>query len=193
MTQIRLARVSDAAEIQAIYAPIVQNTVISFELEVPTVAEIAQRLEKYLEFAPWLVLEQDGEIWGYVYASRYRERAAYQWSVDVSAYVHEKARGKGVGTALYSALFKLLELQGFHQAFAGITLPNPASVGLHESLGFRPIGIYRSVGYKRGSWHDVGWWQKTLQGGWAAPKPLLSLLELQALPQWEAALEFQLA
>jgi phosphinothricin acetyltransferase len=102
-------------------------------------------------------------VQGYAYASRHRERAAYQWSVDVSAYVREDARGRGVGKALYGRLFELLKALGYCRAFAGIALPNAASVALHESMGFEALGVYRRVGFKRGAWHDVGWWQKTLQ------------------------------
>ena len=100
--------------------------------------------------------ESEGRILGYAYAGAHRTRAAYQWSVDVPVYVHTNARQIGVGRALYRSLFGLLTLQGSCNAFAGITLPNPAGVGLHESLGFKPIGIYRDVGHKLGRWHDVG-------------------------------------
>ena len=123
---IRLATLDDASGVQAIYAPIVRETAISFELEPPTVAEMEQRIVKTLEHLPWLVCERRGNILGYVYASQHRTRAAYQWSVDVSVYVHPNARRLGVGQALYRSLFALLALQGFYNAYAGITLPNPA-------------------------------------------------------------------
>jgi len=161
---IRLAAPDDAPGVQAIYALVVRETAISFELEPPTIEEIRKRMVKTLERLPWLICEQDGDILGYVYASEHRSRPAYQWSVDVSVYVHENARRLGVGQALYRSLFSLLTLQGFYQTYAGITLPHQASVGLHESLGFQPVGVYRAVGYKLGAWHDVGWWQLTLQG-----------------------------
>jgi L-amino acid N-acyltransferase YncA len=146
-TIIRLATPADAPGVQAIYAPVVHETAISFELEPPTVEEIRQRIVKTLERWLWLVCERRGDILGYVYAGQHRTRPAYQWSVDVSAYVHASARRLGVGRALYHSLFSLLALQGFYQAYAGITLPNPASVRLHESLGFQPVGVYRAVGY----------------------------------------------
>lgn len=104
-----------------------------------------------------------GEVQGYAYAGRHRERAAYQWAVDTSVYVRADARGRGVGRALYAALFDQLVALGYFQAFAGIALPNAGSVALHESVGFAPLGVYRNVGYKFGAWHDVGWWQKSLQ------------------------------
>lgn len=160
---IRLATADDAEQVAAIYAPIVRDTVISFELAPPDAAEMRDRISTTLERYPWLVCEAAGEIAGYVYAGTYRTRAAYQWSVDTAVYTHARYRRAGVGRALYSALLTVLPLQGFYNAYAGIALPNPASVGLHESLGFQPVGVYRQVGYKMGRWHDVGWWQFALQ------------------------------
>jgi L-amino acid N-acyltransferase YncA len=171
---IRTARPDDAESIHAIYAPIVASTVISFELEVPTVDEMRTRIATTLERLPWLVSEdEDGELDGYAYASKHRERAAYQWSVDVTAYVREDRRGRGVGKRLYPALFDALARLGYHQAFAGIALPNAASIALHESVGFEHLGIYRNVGYKLGAWHDVGWWQRALLPS-TPPTPLLA-------------------
>jgi len=164
MSHIRPARADDAPAIAAIYAPIVENTTISFETEPPTVDEMRSRIISTLERLPWLVAVDDsGAVKGSAYASRHRERAAYQWSVDVSAYVRENARGQGVGKALYVELFRQLVDLGYCQAFAGVALPNAASIALHESVGFEPIGVYRRVGYKHGAWRDVAWWQKTLQ------------------------------
>jgi phosphinothricin acetyltransferase len=123
-----------------------------------------ERITKTLAELPWLVSEDaQGKVSGYVYASKHRERPAYRWSVDVSAYVREDARGQGVGKRLYPALFAELAALGYVQAFAGIALPNQASLALHASVGFQPIGIYRKVGFKLGAWHDVGWWQKELR------------------------------
>lgn len=181
---IRVAVKADAASIQAIYAPVVENTIISFELEAPGVAEIEQRLQKTLEVFPWLVCEYQGQVIGYAYASKHRERAAYQWAVDVSAYVKEGFRGKGVGRALYGALLPILVEQGFYNAFAGIAMPNAASVGLHEAAGFKALGVYRQVGYKLGAWHDVGWWQRVLQPPTVPPRlvqPFQSLHETGAV------------
>ena len=161
---IRTAAPADAEAITAIYAPIVANTSISFELTPPSVDEMRGRIEKTLQDLPWLVSEDaQGAVNGYVYASKHRERPAYQWSVDVTAYVREDARGLGVGKRLYQALFAELVTLGYFQAFAGIALPNDASVALHESVGFKPVGVYRNVGFKLGAWHDVGWWQKELR------------------------------
>ena len=187
-TMIRLATPDDAPGVQAIYAPVVRETAISFELEPPTVEEIRKRIVKTLERWPWLVCEHNDGILGYVYASEHRSRPAYQWSVDVSVYVHANARRAGVGQALYRSLFSLLTLQGFYHAYAGITLPNPASVGLHESLGFQPVGIYRTVGYKLGAWHDVGWWQLILQEHVSPPEPPSDLRTIRETPAWNTAL-----
>ena len=162
--RVRAARPDDAEAIEAIYAPIVRDTVISFELIPPTADEIRRRILSTTADLPWLVASDDRDVvCGYVYASKRRERAAYQWSVDVTAYVRADCRRQGIGKRLYAELFGQLAMLGYCQAFAGIALPNPSSVGLHEAVGFAQIGVYRKVGFKLGSWHDVGWWQKTLQ------------------------------
>lgn len=167
----RTATPADAAAIAAIYDPIVRHTAISFETEPPGEAEMRLRIEKTLALLPWLVAEDDaGAVCGYAYASRHRERAAYQWSVDVTIYVRDDMRGKGVGRALYGRLLPLLSELGYCQAFAGIALPNAGSVGLHEALGFTALGVYRDVGFKQGAWRDVGWWQLQLQTPAARPQ-----------------------
>lgn len=183
-----MATPGDAAQAAEIYRPIVAGTAISFELEPPSPAEMEDRIAVVLGFAPWLACEEDGALVGYAYASKHRERAAYRWSVDVSAYVREGRRRGGVGRALYASLLALLRLQGFCAAHAGVTLPNPASVGLHESLGFRPVGVYRKVGFKCGAWHDVGWWQLELRERQGQPPPLLSMDELRGCAGFEEAL-----
>ncbi|MDB5082413.1 MAG: family acetyltransferase [Chloroflexi bacterium] len=175
---LRVATIEDAAQVQAIYGPVVEHTVISFEFEPPTVTEIEQRITKTLDILPWLVCEYRGEVIGYAYASKHQERAAYQWAANVSAYVTEASRGTGVGRALYSALMPILVAQGLYNAFAGITLPNAASVGLHEALGFTPLGVYRQVGYKMGAWYDVGWWQRPLQPLEVPPRPIQTFQNL---------------
>ena len=161
---VRMASGVDAPAIAAIYAPIVRDTCISFELEPPSAEEMRLRIEATLARLPWLVAEDpQGAVSGYAYASRHRERPAYQWSVDTSAYVRQDVRHTGVGKALYRALLEKLATQGYFQAFAGIALPNAASVALHESVGFQHLGTYRDVGFKNGAWHDVGWWQRRLR------------------------------
>src|SRR2546427_6209644 len=148
-----------------------------------------QRSGTTLRTRPWLVVDRLGEVLGYVYASPHRAGAAYQWSVDVSVYTQAQARRTGMGRALYHALLQVLSLQGLYQCFAGITLPNPASVGLHEALGFQPVGVYQAVGYKLGAWHDVGWWQRALQPRPSLPTPPTAFEVLrQTSTAWEAAL-----
>ena len=160
---IRLATLADAPEIAAIYRPYVEDSVISFELTAPSETVMRERMGKVLGKLPWLVCEQDGALAGYAYASPHRDRDAYQWSVDVSVYLRQGLQRRGFGRALYSELFTLLVQQGYYTAFAGISLPNAASVGLHESFGFGLVGVYRNTGFKFGAWHDVGWWQKPLR------------------------------
>ncbi len=188
MRTIRMATPSDARAVQEIYGPVVLHTPISFEEEVPSVRELAGRIEKVLAFAPWLVLEEDGRVLGYAYASRHHERAAYRWSVDASVYVRETGRRSGVGRALYGSLFALLVRQGFHAVHAGITVPNAASVGLHEALGFRPVALFPRVGFKQGRWHDVGYWQLELRPRVDPPAPTLSLEGLLRVPEFGALL-----
>jgi len=191
-TTLRLARHGDARGVAAIYAPVVQTTAISFETEPPTMEDMAQRIQKTLAHWPWMVCDRAGEVLGYAYASQHRERAAYQWSVDVSVYVHPRAHRSGIGRALYTSLIRLLVLQGFYNAYAGITLPNAASVGLHEAVGFRPVGVYRKVGFKLGAWHDVGWWSLLLQPPAARPSSPVDFPALTGDSEVEAAMKLGL-
>ena len=152
----------DAAACAAIYAPYVRDTVISLEERAPTPADFVQRIARVTPTHPWLVAEDGDEIVGYAYGARHRERASYRWAVDVAVYVAAGQHRRGIGRALYQTLFGLLAEQGYRIACAGVTLPNDASVGLHEALGFEPVGVYRNIGFKHGAWHDVGWWQLEL-------------------------------
>ena len=160
---IRMARKADAEDVAAIYVPIVRDTTISFEETPPSAEDMARRIERTLLTHPWLVAEQSGRVTGYAYATAHRTRAAYQWSCDVSVYIGATARRSGVARALYGRLFATLAQQGFATAFAGITLPNNASVGFHRAMGFEPVGTYERVGFKKGAWRDVGWWSRPLQ------------------------------
>jgi phosphinothricin acetyltransferase len=166
---LRPAERHDSEEIAAIYAPIVRDTFVSFETEPPSAEIMAGRIESIQQQYPWLVATVEAKVLGYAYASEHRQRAAYRWSVDVTVYVAEAARGRGVGRRLYGGLIPMLRAQGFHGAFAGITLPNGASVGLHEAVGFRALGIYTDVGFKLGDWRDVGWWRLGLSIGRIPP------------------------
>ena len=134
-----------------------------FELTPPTVQEFSARIQKAIAKWAWLVAEQEGQCVAYAYASSHRERPVYQWSVETSAYVATSARRQGIGALLYRELFAALASRGYCNAFAGIALPNPASVALHHAVGFSPIGIFKAVGRKFGAWHDVAWFQKQLR------------------------------
>ncbi|HEY7154385.1 MAG TPA: arsinothricin resistance N-acetyltransferase ArsN1 family B [Gemmataceae bacterium] len=183
----RLATPADAEQVLAIYGPYC-STPISFELEPPTVEEMRRRMAKILGYYPWLLCEEGGEVLGYVYACSHRERAAYRWSVDTAVYIHPQRRGRGIGRALYTSLFKMLPLQGYINAYAGVTLPNPASVRLHESMGFQRVGVYRQVGYKCEAWHDVAWYEMLLQPRPSQPQPPKSVQEIQDEAEWRSAL-----
>lgn len=155
----------DAAACASIYGPFVTGTAVSFEEEPPDPAEFAQRIAAISISYPWLVAEANGGVVGYAYASRHRERAAYRWAADVAVYVGDGCRGRGIGKGLYLELLSRLRHQGMRTACAGVTLPNAASVALHESCGFQLVGVYRRIGFKLGRWHDVGWWQLELAPG----------------------------
>ena len=152
----------DAAACAALYAPFVSDTVVSFEEQVPDERDFAERIARISLTYPWLVADEGGHAIGFAYATQHRERAAYRWAADVTVYVDSDHHRRGIGRRLYQRLFELLIRQGLQVACAGITLPNAASVALHEALGFRPVGVYRRIGWKFGAWHDVGWWQLEL-------------------------------
>lgn len=160
---IRAAVEGDAEALRAIYAPYVEGTAVSFETVVPTVDEFAARIRKSVSQWAWLVAEVEGRPAGYAYGSSHRERAAYRWSVETSAYVDRSVQRRGIGRALYLALFDALVARGYCTAFAGMTLPNDASAALHRSVGFEPIGVFRRIGWKFDRWHDVAWMQRTLR------------------------------
>ncbi|HFI0795187.1 TPA: N-acetyltransferase family protein [Streptococcus suis] len=164
MIDIRSARIEDAADLVAIYAPYVEKTAITFETQVPTVADFASRIEKTLKQFPYLVAVEEGQILGYAYASTYYARAAYDWTVELSVYVSKLARGKGIGSLLYDALEEDLTARGFKNFLACIALPNPASLSLHEKRGYEQVAHFKNVGYKFDTWHDIVWLQKSLVG-----------------------------
>ena len=156
---IRAVRPDGIPALLAIYGPIVRDTVISFEYDIPTEADFAERVARITRTHPWLVCEIDGEVAGYAYGSPHRERKAYSWSADVSVYIGAAYRRQGIARALYRRLFDELRDQGIRSIFAGVTLPNKSSVALHRSFGFEDVGVYRNVGFKFGEWHDVQWMQ----------------------------------
>lgn len=176
---IRLATAVDAEAVAAIYAPYIESTVITFEVTPLSGDEMRARMLHTLERCPWLVAEEGGRVVGYAYAGPHRERAAYQWSADVAIYLDQQVHRRGFGRALYATLFQMLVRQGYVNAYAGITLPNEKSVGLHEALGFTPVGVYSSVGFKMGRWLDVGWWQLQLQTRPADPAPITAWKDIE--------------
>lgn len=188
MTQIRIARASDAGDILAIYAPYILHTSITFETEVPDPASFAARITSYLQSWPWLVAESGGRIMGYAYASRYRERSGYQWSVECSVYIHDEFLRRGLAGKLYQALFSLLQQQGYRNVYAVINLPNDRSVSFHEARGFRWFANYEQVGYKLGQWKTVGWWRLILNEFGPDPAPPLPFRVLD-IRQVEAVLD----
>lgn len=184
--RIRVAHEDDGAAVAAIYRPYVETSVISFETAPPDTSEMSRRIADTVTNFPWLICEIEGRAAGYAYATPHRVRAAYVWSVDTSVYLDRQYWRCGIGRGLYASLFAILAAQGFYNAYAGITLPNPASVALHEAAGFTPVGVYRRVGFKNDGWHDVGWWQLTLQPHSAAPPLPLALATVRNRPGWQA-------
>ncbi len=181
---IRLAAAADAAAIREIYRPFVEHSAVSFELECPAVEEIVQRIEQAQQRHAWLVCEWRGQVLGYAYAGPYRSRTAYDWGCEVSVYVAESFRKKGVARSLYSALLDVLTWQGYCVALAGMTLPNEASAGFHKAMGFRPFALYEKIGFKNGRWHATEWWRKELRPGDSEPKTLKPVLQLQGGAEW---------
>jgi L-amino acid N-acyltransferase YncA len=180
---IRLAdAAADAAAVAAIYAPYVTDSIVSFELEPPSTVEMARRIESTMERTPWLVATAASEVVGYAYASAHREREGYRWSVDVSAYVRPDHHGLGIGKRLYGSLMAILRAQRFVNVYAGIALPNPASVALHESIGMRRIGVYERVGFKFGAWHDVAWFGMRIAEPASTPADPIPLPDLDSVP-----------
>ena len=162
---VRSATSADACQLLEIYRPIVLDSAVSFETIPPTQEEFARRIEATNKTHAWLVAEAPSRVAGYAYATPHRSRDAYRYSVETSVYVHSDCRGQGVGTLLYRRLLKVLAELDYYHAYAGITLPNPASVTLHESLGFEAVGVFRSIGFKFNEWHDVSWWYRQIRQG----------------------------
>lgn len=181
---IRFVNTGDAEAMLNIYRPFIEASTTSFETIVPTTVEFAERITTCTQKYPWLAADFNGMVAGYAYASKHRERAAYQWSVETSVYIHPGFYRKGIAAVLYSTLFSLLKQQGFVNAYAGIALPNPASKQLHRFFGFEDIGVYKKIGFKFGRWHDVLWMSKNINehtSHQSEPKGIDSIKDL--LPQ----------
>ncbi len=193
MPTIRLATERDAPAIAGIYAPYCSSSVISFEEAAPDPDEMARRIRSIGATRPWIVLEDAEVLVGYAYASPHHERAAYRWSVSTAIYVGGAHHRRGAGRALYTTLFALLRDLGYYTATAGITLPNAASVGLHEAFGFTRVGVYRDIGHKMGGWHDVAWYQTALQPVAPRPSDPRPIAGVYGSPQWHDAVARGLA
>lgn len=172
---------TDAAAVAKIYRPAVVSSLASFEERAPTADEMAGRMRAILERTPWLAAEEDGAVVGYAYAGPHHQRAGYRWSVNISVYVAAGHARRGIGRRLYDELLSILRRQRFVNVYAGITLPNPASIALHEAIGMRRIGVYEGVGYKLGAWHDVAWYHLRLADPVADPPEPVPLPELPEL------------
>jgi phosphinothricin acetyltransferase len=159
---LRYATPGDTRAVLDIYAPYVRETPVTFEETVPSVEEFAERIAGFSAQFPYLVCTEQGAVTAYAYASPHMTRAAYRFDVQTSVYAAPEHHGRGMGTALYHCLFALLAAQGYYNAYAVITVPNEKSIGLHQSLGFTPVGLYHNTGYKFGAWHNVAWLEKTL-------------------------------
>ena len=175
---LRLAKESDALQLLSIYAPYIQNTAVSFETAVPAEAEFAKRISEITSFYPYLICEHGGSPVGYAYAHRHMERAAYRFNAELSIYLDGRYHRRGIGRALYCALVDILRLQHIKNAYGCIALPNFGSVGLHESMGFKLIGIYKNTGYKLGRWHDVAWYGLELSDYTTSPAEPVSIAEI---------------
>ena len=185
---IRIATAADAAAIHAIYTPHVLSGMATFETEPPGEAVMRERIETRLRRYPWIVWEERGRLLAYAYASRFRERAAYDWIAETSIYVHEDAQRRGIARRLYATLLDGMRLQGINQAVGVITMPGEASVAMHEAMGFEPAGIWRKAGYKLGRWWDVGVWQKELQAPLLPPPAVIAFEQLRERDEWQALL-----
>ena len=167
--------------------PYVSESLVSFEDQPPSAQEMEQRVRTTLAYAPWLASSSGDEIAGYAYASHHRERAGYRWAVDVSVYRRPECQRQGIGRKLYEELFSILERQRFRRAYAGIALPNDASVALHRALGFEEVGVYRRVGWKMGKWLDVVWLGRNIgpdRGDETTPHEPIPFSELCARYSW---------
>jgi L-amino acid N-acyltransferase YncA len=181
--EIRLVKENDAPTLLDIYKPYVLNTAITFEYDVPTIEEYVERIKANIAEYPWLVCTLNKKIIGYTYASKFRYRAAYQWSPESTIYLSPDVQGKGIGSILYRTLFSILSLQGYFNVYAGVAIPNAKSEGLHLALGFKEIGVFENIGYKLGRWHDTRWFQLKLKEPVDQPAPPLKVGDIKHTPE----------
>jgi L-amino acid N-acyltransferase YncA len=186
---IRIARADDADAVHAIYTPAIIHTAITFETELPGAETMRHRIVNRLQHYPWLVWEEKGDVLAYAYATRFRERAAYDWIAETSVYVRADARRRGIARHLYGVLLDVMRFQGINQVVGVITLPGEVSVSLHEAMGFTPAGVWHHAGHKLGQWWDVGVWQKELQTPANPPVPVRAFSSLTGSPELHGILQ----
>lgn len=174
----KMAAPEDTCAIRKIYEPYIKETVITFETEVPSLTEFAGRIESIRSDYPYIVCWLDHRIIGYAYAHRQMERAAYQWNAELSVYIQENSHQCGIGKRMYQALMEILKLQNIKNVYGGVTCPNIKSEKLHETLGFKRLGVYRRTGYKGGAWHDVVWFEKAIGEYEIPPEPFRSINDI---------------
>jgi len=187
---IRLTTIKDTKDILELYAPFITDTTTTFEYEVPSETEMSERITKYMLKGPWLSITDGDKVIGYAYASEHRGRAAYQWSIELSVYIHQEYRGKGLATRLYHCALEILHQQGYCSIYAGITQPNEPSNRFHESIGFELIGTYSNVGYKHDKWCDVKWYELSLNKSNFPPRPIIDLKTLVDSGRLKSILDF---
>jgi len=186
---IRSAENRDTERILDIYTPYITDTPVSFETEVPSIEAFQKRIMDYKKKLPWLVCEIENVMTGYAYATHHRQRKAYDYTKELSVYIHQHFRHRGIATGLYTALIEILKHQGVANVLAGITLPNTESVGFHERFGFKLVGIYHAVGFKLGLYHDVGWWEMPISTNNTSWQDIKPLHEIIGTDMWNKAIE----
>lgn len=184
VTQLRAAQPEDAAAILAIYRPYIEQGTVTFELEVPSLAAMTNRIVTGMKLYPWLVAHNAaGVVIGYAYAGSFRERLAYRFTCETSIYITQAAQGQGIGRRLYGCLLETLKAQNFTQAMGVIALPNHGSIALHEGLGFQQTGIVAQSGYKLEQWVDIGLWQCPLAKSHVPPPEIIPFPDMRFTPQ----------
>ena len=185
--EIRMAFERDTAEILEIYRPYITDSYVSFETEIPSVEELKSRIKNIQKTLPWLVCVVDNQIAGYAYATDHRSRKAYSWTKELSVYLLDQYKNKGIATALYTCLIQLLKIQGVTNCLAGIALPNESSIRFHEKFGFKKVGIYHQVGYKLNAFRDVGWWELFIAEKNDPPSGIIPIGKIEKTKDFERA------
>lgn len=176
---IRLATINDSKSLLKIYSQYI-DTAITFEFNLPTEEEFEKRIFDITKDYPYLVYEESGEILGYAYANRQRDREAYKWNAELSIYLDKSCTSKGLGKKLYCLLIEILKLQGIKTVYGAVTIPNKKSEGLHLGLGFKSLGVFHKTGYKNNKWHDVEWFEKQIMEYVLEPEPFISISKINS-------------